>query len=359
MKDSLNNSNTRSHGGDIYSLKNKQNILDFSVNISPLGLPKSVKEAVISSLSLLEKYPDINQRELKTALANYYSLLEENFFIGNGAGEVIFSLSRAGKFKSALTLAPSFSEYSQAVIAAGGKMESYFLKEENDFLVKEDILTKITPNLDALFLCNPNNPTGALIENGLLKKILEKCKKTNTILVVDECFLDFTGKENECSLLKYINQYDNLFIIKAFTKIYSMAGLRLGFGVTSNKKLLDDIKNVTPPWNVSSVAQLAGINSLKDEEYKNQTINITTQNRPKLKSALEDLGLKVFASETNFLFFKYNGELDLKSALLQKNILIRDCSNYKGLTKGFYRVAVKLNEENERLVLALKEVLFP
>ena len=348
------------HGGDIYAQKNKDKILDFSINTSPLGFPESIKSAIINSIDSFDRYPDINCRELKDALANFYSLPKEHFFIGNGAGEVIFSLCHGARFKNALVVSPSFSEYIKALRANECHIKSHVLRENDGFALTSSILREITPDIDAVFICNPNNPTGMLTDKSLLINILDKCMDVGAFLILDECFLDFTNNEESLSLLSLTKNYSNLFIIKAFTKIYSVAGLRLGFGVCSNLHLLKNMEFVTPPWNVSSVAQLAGAVALEDKEYKQKAISLIQREKPLLENALRELGFIVYNSSANFIFFKSKENCpNLKEELLKRDILIRSCSNYEGLEDShrFFRACVRNNEDNKRLISALKEVI--
>ena len=212
-----------------------------------------------------------------------------------------------------------------------------------------DILHK---GLDMAFLCNPNNPTGMLIPHRLLKKILEKSRKLGILLVVDECFLDFVKEPQEYSLKRSLSGFDNLFILKAFTKRYAMAGVRLGYGLCSNRVLLDKMEQNVQPWNVSTMAQAAGIQALSETEYVEKGRQLVFRESQWLKEEMTRIGYKVFPSEANYIFFK--GPEELFDFCLRKRIVIRDCSNYPGLTKGYYRIAVKKHEENVKLIEVLE-----
>ena len=173
-------------------------------------------------------------------------------------------------------------------------------------------------------------------------------------MAVDECFLDFVPSPEKYTLKEYLETYDNLFLLKAFTKRYAMAGVRLGYGLCGNKGLLEKIEGVCQPWNVSSMAQAAGLAALQETEYVEKGRQVTFEELAYLKEQLTALGYPVYPSQANYVFF--TGPLDLYEKLEQKKILIRDCSNYTGLSKGYYRVAVKKHEENQQLIRALKEI---
>ena len=226
------------------------------------------------------------------------------------------------------------------------------LTENDSFVLSEAYLDILHKGLDMAFLCNPNNPTGMLIPHRLLKKILEKCRKLDILLVVDECFLDFVKDPEEYSLKRSLSGFNNLFILKAFTKRYAMAGVRLGYGLCSDRKLMERMELCVQPWNVSTMAQAAGLQALTETEYVEEGRQLVFREAQWLKDELVRIGYKVFPSEANYIFFKGPGELF--DFCLRKRILIRDCSNYPGLTKGYYRIAVKRHEENVKLIEALE-----
>ena len=337
------------HGGDVYRHKD---CLDFSANLNPLGTPESVKQAIIGSLHHIAQYPQVGIDLLFLKIAVYVVVKKEKIVCGNGAAEVIFTLCRAVKPKKALLPAPTFAEYGQALESTDCKLEYYMLTENEGFVLGESYLDILHKGLDMAFLCNPNNPTGMLIPHRLLKRILEKCRKLGILLVVDECFLDIVKEPEEYSLKRSLSGFNNLFILKAFTKRYAMAGVRLGYGLCSNRKLMEKMELHVQPWNVSTMAQAAGIQALTETKYVEEGRQLVFRESQWLKNEMTRIGYKVFPSEANYIFFK--GPEELYEFCLRKRILIRDCSNYPGLTKGFYRIAVKRHEENVKLIQVLE-----
>lgn len=337
------------HGGDVYGFEKQ--LIDFSANVNPFGMPESAKSAIIKNLDKYHAYPDPFCRKLTEETAKYYNINKKHIIFGNGAGDIIYRLVLSYKPKSALLIAPTFSEYEKALILTGCKIDYYIL--DSELKIKEDILNMIEDK-DIIFICNPNNPTGITCDEKLMDKISTKAEKEKSLLVIDECFLDFTGQK-EKSLINTADKNKHLFILKAFTKFFGMAGLRLGYGICGNEKIIEDIRFTLQPWSVSSAAQDAGIAALNDKEYQEKTINYIKKQRDYLKSELKNIGLKVYDSETNYILFYVEDE-NLKEKLLEHNILIRDCSNYKGLKTGFYRIAVKHEEDNKKLVDALKYI---
>ena len=174
-------------------------------------------------------------------------------------------------------------------------------------------------------------------------------------MVVDECFLDFVKDPEKYTLKGKLEKYPGLFILKAFTKRYAIPGVRLGYGFCSDREVLDRMEAVTQPWNVSTMAQQAGMAALKESEYVEAGRQIIFRESAWMKEKMRQVGLTVYPSEANYIFFY--GPEDLFEICVAKGILIRDCSNYPGLKKGYYRVAVKLHEQNEKLIEVLEEVL--
>lgn len=340
------------HGGDVYR---HPDTIDFSANCNPYGTPESIKHAVAEAMEQVCHYPDIYCQELRKALGKYEQVPEDQIICGNGAADLIFSFMQAVKPERALLPAPTFAEYEQALRAAGCVPERYFLKEENDFVPGEDFLEGITEEMDLVVICNPNNPTGILWEPELLKKILEKCEACGALLMVDECFNDFVEEPEKHSMKQMLSSHPSLFLLKAFTKRYAMAGVRLGYGLSGNPVLLEKMRMVTQPWNVSVLASAAGIAALKETEYVEKTMKVIHKERKYLIDELNEIGFRTYPSSANYVFFQ--GPEDLWEKCLELGFLIRDCSNYPGLKKGYYRIAVRLHRENHQLIYELKKYL--
>jgi threonine-phosphate decarboxylase len=297
-------------------------------------------------------YPDPNPRALTKAIAEKEQVQAEQVLCGNGAADLIYRVCLSQKPKHVLMIAPTFSEYERAARLCGSEIRYHRLHEQEQFALTERILDDIRPEVDLLFLCNPNNPTGKRIDRNLLIQIAQQCVKTDTMLLMDECFLSFS---EEKSLSPLIEEIPNLLILKAFTKMYAMAGLRLGYLLSANQAILQACKDYAPCWNVSAVAQTAGFAALQCENWEEETRQLVVTERAYLANALETLGFQVYDSDANFLLF--HSHVPLYDSLIEKRILIRPCENYVGLDERFYRIAVKLRPENERLIRAMKEVV--
>lgn len=344
---------TNPHGGGRYG---RRVALDFSVNTNPLGTPDRVRQAAADSLRYMDRYPDPCCRELTQAIARHERVPEDYVLCGGGAAELIFSYCAALRPRRALELAPTFSEYAAAVAAAGGEMERFPLRREGRFALEEEFLDCLERGgWDTVFLCNPNNPTGQLIPPPLLGRIAQVCQRKGLRLFLDECFLDLSDSGGSGSLKERLPGQPGLFILKAFTKSYGMAGLRLGYGLCGDRALLADMSRTVQPWNVSLPAQAAGEAALGEEEFLEKARALIREEREWLRARLEALGLRVCPSQANYLLL--HSPRPLFDPLLDRGVLVRSCANYHGLGEGWYRVAVKRREENRALVKALAEVL--
>lgn len=338
----------QTHGGDIYRHKE---VLDFSSNMNPLGVPAGVYRALEENLCNIRNYPDTECEELKKALAEHEQIAKEWIVCGNGAAELIYTLAQAIRPQKALIQSPTFLEYERALQSVECNISYYKAKRENAFRVQEDFLDHITTELDMIFLCNPNNPTGTLIEPDLMRVICKKCREQNVWLIIDECFLDFLPEKSVYTMKKELEQNSKIFILKAFTKLYAMAGLRLGYGMTGSQELLAEMSRMVQPWNVSVPAQTAGVAALKEEAYVKAGRELVRQENIRMKKRMQEMGYRCLDSKVNYIFFE--GPQDLYEKCLKEGILIRDCSNYVGLRKGDYRIAIRRQEENDRLLEVL------
>lgn len=325
--------------------------LDFSVNVNPLGMPKQAIAALRNSLEQMTAYPERDCTALRSALRQKLGVGVDQLLCGNGASDLIFRICAAHAGKTALVLAPTFSGYERSVRLFGGAVREYRLRKEDGFAVTSDILNVLDDSIDLFFLCNPNNPTGRLIDAPLLYAILERCKERQILLIVDECFLEFT---KGASLIPAISEYDNLLILRAFTKYYGMAGLRLGY-LVGNSALLCRVAPFGPEWNVSSAAQIAGVSALSEPDWDARTRALIEAERGYLCRALTELGLCVTDSQSNFLLVETPHPL--YRMLLQQQIHVRSCESFSGLDEHFIRICIRTHEENFTLIHAIQEVL--
>lgn len=346
------------HGGDVLTAQARYGgpVLDCSANLNPLGMPPQVGEAAARAAAQASPYPDPLCRALRAAIAAHDGVTPEQVLCGGGAAELIFRLAFALRPRRALVTAPTFSEYEGALSAAGCAVTRHLLRRERNFDVDEGILEAIGPDVELVFLCTPNNPTGRLIDQGLLLRIAEKCRGLGAVLAVDECFLPLAC--GGPGLAPWLVEYPNLLLLRAFTKSYAMAGLRLGYTLSADTALLERLSLSGPPWSVSTPAQAAGLAALTQcPDWPSQARAFLERERPALAEGLSALGLDVVPGQANYLLFRAAGTADLKESMLTQGVLIRSCANYHGLGEDWYRVCVGQAEQNERLLAALREVL--
>ena len=345
------------HGGDWagYRAEYGGQPLDFSANVSPLGLPEGVRRAAADALEDAHRYPDPLCRALGEAIARAEGVSPDWVLCGNGAADLIWRAALARRPRRALVTAPAFAEYEAALELAGCGTERFLLRAEDGFALGEGFPEAVAPEMDLVFLCQPNNPTGRTVPRPLLERTLARCREADALLVVDECFLELLDRPEDFAMKGFLGQYPNLLILKAFTKLYAMAGLRLGYCLCSDRALLDAMRGAGQPWAVSGPAQAAGAAALGETEYVRDLRALIGRERPRLAAELSRLGFRVIPGEANYLLFR--SHTPLIQPLRERGILLRDCGNYHGLEEGWYRAAVRTAEENDRLTAALEEIL--
>ena len=296
-----------------------------------------------------------------------YKTEKERIVCGNGAADLIYRLAYLLKPGRALLLAPTFSEYEQALASVGCQVRYCRLKEENGFQADMRELADRTEEGELIFLCNPNNPTGLAADIDQVERLARTCRKKKGFLILDECFCEFLEKPSEYSFMERIQDYPEAVILRAFTKSYAMAGLRLGYGVCGDRDVAERLRLTGQPWSVSIPAQEAGRAALLETEYLEQSRSLIAGERRRVSRRLADMGFLVFPSQVNYVLFKDVEECkhgNIGKRLQERGFLIRDCSSFKGLEAGkedpvfcFYRIAIRRQEENNRLLDAIQGIV--
>lgn len=345
------------HGGDWagYRAEFGCDALDFSANVSPLGLPAGVAAAITNALPTADRYPDPLCRELRAALAGAEGVPADWILCGNGAADLIFRLALAVRPRRALLPAPTFAEYEAALQTVGCAVQRVFLREENEFAVTEEFIDAVTPETDIVFLCQPNNPTGQVTPPALVERLVRRCAECGAVLVVDECFLDFLPDRDAWTAKQLLRDAPQLIILKAFTKLYAMAGVRLGYALCGDAALLEKMRGAGQPWAVSSLAQAAGLAALQETVYAGAVRALIAEQRPRMAAGLRALGLRVMDGQANYLLFRATPDFGEK--LRRRGAVVRSCANYPGLDAAWYRTAVRTAEENTRLLQIMGEIL--
>ena len=347
------------HGGDWAGYQEQYGTmpLDFSANVSPLGMPSGARDAAARALENASLYPDPECRLLRQSLSAHHGVPAGNIVCGNGAADLIWRICRVLMPERALVTAPAFGEYEKALQSIGCVTERFLLREEQDFsLDAEGFARSVREDMDLVFLCNPNNPTGRLSPIEDLILILDACRAAGAVLVLDECFLDITTEPETAAMTAELPERPELVILRAFTKTYAMAGLRLGYALCGDTALAERLRLSDQPWPVSQIAQEAGLAALRERDYVTELRALITEERRRMECAFRELGLRVIPGAANYLLF-YSGDPALGEKLCARGILLRDCRDIPGLGEGWYRTAIRTEKENTILLAALEEVL--
>lgn len=348
------------HGGDIYHERFeaiREDLVDFSSNINPLGMPEAVREAMAAGIDSCIKYPDPFCRLLSEHVATFEGVKKEQLFFTNGAADFFFRLASSMKPQKALLCAPTFADYEKALNTVDCDLIFYNLSPENSFQISEDYLDYISSDINLLILCNPANPTGQILHRSLLEKILTKAASHGVTVVVDECFMDFLEEGATLTAKGYVGEFENLLVVRAFTKNFALPGVRLGYAICSDGEHIGRLRECGQDWSVSTLAQAAGIAASREQDYLIRSRKLIAEEREYLADQLKEMELEVYPSYANFMLFHMAGRADLKERLLEKGILIRSCGNYRNLGSDYYRIAVKSHEDNCKLVKAIKDLM--
>ena len=263
------------------------------------------------------------------------------------------------KGDTAIIPAPTFGEYESAVRKTGETPK--FVKLDRNFNIEAGAFEQEMAGAKIVFLCNPNNPTSILIPNETLTGIIDGALKQDSLVFLDEDFLEFVENEKALSMINKIKSYPNLFILRSFTKIFGLTGLRVGYGIAS-EEIINVLLCAKIPWNVNCLAQAAAVAALKDQEHLRVTRELIKKEKTRLLAELAEIkSFKIFQPDANFFFIDIRKSgltaTEVKNKLLQQGILIRDCTSFRGLDQYYIRVAVKTRMENERLIEALKRTV--
>jgi len=362
----MNGKNAATHGGNLYAALRQtggdlRDILDFSANINPLGLSERIRQTLHASLESIIHYPDAHGFDLKQAISQHYHVNTELITLGNGAVELMYILCHMLSPKSVLVTAPTFSEYEGAARASGATIEYLYLHADNNFTIDIKGMAERLTTMDIVFICNPNNPTGVLLNNIQIEELLIAATASNTYVVVDESFIDFLPNDDVYTCRQLLTRYPNLIILHSLTKFYAIPGLRLGFAL-ANPELTKLLHRGKDPWNVNTLAQKAGVTALSDYTYQQLSKEFMKKNKMDLYHSLLAIpGLKPYLPSVNFILINITETnmtgKELQQAMATHNILIRECSNYPGLSSEYIRIAVKQPEENNKLIETFKKVI--
>jgi len=343
-----------SHLYEAMGIEKPEQIIDFSVNTNPLGAPTEINQHWQDWLEAVYDYPDAYCTSLKKAIASNEGVDTSQLLIGNGAAEIITLIARYLRGKTILIMQPAFSEYETACLHEQCTVDHYITEAPDWQLNKEDVIAKLA-NKDAVFICQPNNPTGVQYEQEKIDWLIEYCQQSKILLVIDEAFYDFTVQPK--SAVSKIRHAPYLLILRSLTKMYNIAGLRLGF-LVGQSGLLGDIASYQAHWSVNAIALEAGELFLRDGTHANQTRTYIDEQRIHLFSFFNQQGFSYSPSAVNFYLIKdptRHLQQDLFIFLLKKGFVLRHTVNFPGLDGAWLRAAIKTEKENQQLMRALNE----
>ncbi len=346
------------HGGNIYRFKRegKEKLLDYSSNINPFGISERVKEIILRNFEEIERYPDIDYVELREAIAQYNDCDKDNVVVGNGATEVLFLYMKSIEGKKVLIIAPTFSEYERAAEIAG--KEVVFIEYGRGFELDEERLLEKSVECDIVVICNPNNPTGKFHDLEKIERVANYLEKKDKKLFIDEAFIEFITdwKKKTASNLRR----KNIFVLRALTKFFGMPGVRLGYGLSYDDKLLEKMHSIREPWSINAIAEIAGKTIIFDKSYINKTKEwIESEREWFYRELLKIEKITPIETKINFILIelrKHNAK-EIQERMIEKGILIRDASNFKFLTDNYIRLAIKDRENNIKVLKSLAEVV--
>ena len=351
------------HGGNLRALAEEAGLpvgalLDWSASVNPLGVPPRVRAALVDRLESIVHYPDPDASALRERLAVFHGLPPGSVLVANGETEVIYLAAQAFRPRNALVITPAFSEYAHALRLVECEIKSFPLPESRDFLPEPESVIQALDGSDALILSNPNNPTGSLIPRDDLLKLIDACEKRGILCLLDEAFIDWVETH---SVKEYAATSRHLLVLRSLTKFYALPGLRVGYAVGAPDRIAL-LRQWQPTWSVNTLAQVAGVAAIDDVAYRERSLEMLPRAREAFRLALAGVSaIQVFPSAANFLLLKLTAPgwdaPMLRAALLAKGMAVRDGSSFEGLGPGYLRVAVRQEEENARLVEALKTLL--
>lgn len=353
------------HGSDLEKIEKnfgikKEDIISFSANVNPLGISYRLREELASHLDAITTYPDREYTALRRAIGKYTGADYENIIVGNGSTELISLVIKLLHPKKALIVGPTYSEYKNEISLCGGRSHFFRLREQDDFqLNTEDLFEALTPDTDLLVICNPNNPTSTQISRQTMRNILDYCEEKGIFVMVDETYVEFSENSNDVTSIPLTQYYQNIIILRGISKFFAAPGLRLGYAICGNRKLLKEMDQFKNPWTINSLAAIAGEIMFQDEKYINETIDLISGERKRICEILDHYPeqYKYYTPHGNFILLRIMQDNLTSEELFEKAIrqgmMIRDCSSFPFLDNKYIRFCFMLPEENDALLKVL------
>lgn len=350
------------HGGQAWKM---EGIEDYSHNLNPFGPPEDLEDIVASAVKDVWHYPDDNCSELKSTISKAFSIQEENVIIGAGSSEIIRNFPNAflNSGDTAIMNRPSFAEYAQQCRVTGIEISYNELYDKDDFRIDaEKISNKLSKDVKALYICNPNNPTGRIESRKKILDIVKECSDKGILVFLDETLLELVPGHDDISCIKYARQYDNLVIAGSLTKSFAIPGIRVGYGFAS-APLIDEMDKVRMTWNVGQIEQdVANILISERMDHVHKAAAMMAKESKLMHKALEEVGFPIGKISDSFFYFCSLNELGIKCSEFQKlmlneKIMVRDCSSFGERFDEYVRFSVKDKERNDVFVNAVERTI--
>jgi threonine-phosphate decarboxylase len=348
------------HGGQAWKLKNVE---DFSHNLNPSGPPNDLYKIVFDAISGTDHYPDDNSTELKKILADHFKVGVENIIVGAGSSDLIrmFPNTFIEKGEKALIMRPSFAEYSHQCRIAGAIVKELPLKESNDLRIDADELLTNTDDVKAVYICNPNNPTGRAEPREKILKIVKECNLRGILVFLDETLLELVHDHDKITCSEYVKEYNNLLVIGSLTKSFAIPGIRIGFGI-AGEEIIKAMDKVRMSWNVGNIEQHVAACLIRDHmDHVKNAAKMMFGEAEYVCNELNKIGFKVCRTDS-FFFFESLKDIgmkvpEFKEKMLAENIMVRDCGSFGQEFKDHIRFCVKDRERNDIFINAVKKVM--
>jgi len=333
-----------------------KNVIKMASNENPLGPSLRAVEAMRSNLKKMHIYPDGNCYYLKEALAAKLDLKTDQLIFGNGSDEILsfLTLDYINQGDEAVMVKPSFSEYDFAMRLMGGTPRQVPLVGPDFSYDFEAILEAVNEKTRLVFICSPNNPTGSIVKKKDLDSFIERLPD-NVLLVLDQAYIEYVDNEDHPTGLDYVEQGMPVILLRTFSKIYGLAGLRIGYGIAP-AEIIGELNRVREPFNVNAMAQVAALGALKDNYHLERSRKLVGESRKQFVEGLSEMGLKPVPDQANFCFIDLKVDSrEVFKAMLQKGVIVRTGDIFGFPT--YIRVTYGTEEQNKRFLAALKEVL--
>ena len=349
------------HGGQAWRL---QGIDDYSHNLNPFGPPPCISDIVSSASAHVEHYPDDSSIGFRTAVAEEFGVSPENVIAGAGSSDIIrmFPNTFLNPGDRVVMFKPSFAEYTQQCRIVGAYVDYVPLRPENDYRIDVDELKQHLDGARALYICNPNNPTGRVESRDGIIAIIKMCQHNDIFVFLDETLLELVEGYKDISCASLVNEYDNLIVAGSLTKSFAIPGIRIGFGITS-ESIADEMNKVRMTWNIGTVEQTVGEELIRNHmDYVRKASTVLKEESQYMFSKLKEMGFSVSAPADSFFYFCDLSPIGLDSKtfterMLEQGIMVRDCNSFGPEYSGCVRFCVKDREHDDRFLSAVKKVL--